>query len=424
MVLTESIMRRLIKEALEEISIDDKYNLERSKTKWNEDDYKKICLSDPTYNSNKGIVGKYSNWLLRNLQSVDQLEQLYEPLEWYAQAMKRGILQRNNIPTDINVFKTIEDFVEKINDCINANDSDMSQTEYNNRKKLEGQFEILGKNNFYEVIVPNTFEAERYFGSGTKWCTVASEDHFNQYNNKGTLYLFYPKNCDEKYKFQFFLEENMLANYMNETFPDPISCFCSVLGDEEEIMYALISLVKSVFGNYFKDLRYVNLSKIPQALKTKKPEDVFDAVYQEMDGVRIVKLLNKYNFINEKNKLISPNNWFFGVENFCDGTAIVSTNTTKKDKNILNKKGKLLSKFTYHEITRIKLGDNNVFIARIYKSFFLLKDNGRDFNKQAFFSILKVTDNYLIVADEKYFYKINSEGEIVLKYEKSKIPNI
>ena len=102
-IISESIKRQL----LNEISIRDKYQKEQGRTKWSADEFQLICQSDPTYNRDKDIVGKYTNWLLNKLNSIEQLQQVRIPLEWYADGMKRGILQRNGVPTDINKFKTI-----------------------------------------------------------------------------------------------------------------------------------------------------------------------------------------------------------------------------------------------------------------------------------------------------------------------------
>ena len=315
-IISESIKKQL----LNEISIRDKYKKEQGRTKWNADDFQLICQSDPTYNMDKDIVGKYTNWLLNKLNSIEQLQQVRIPLEWYADGMKRGILQRIGVPTDINKFKTINEFIETMNSVMHGdNNNQMSQSEYNNRKKLDGQFEIVGENADYEVIVPKTFVAERYFGSGTEWCTVANELYFDFYIKKGNLYIFYPKNGDKKLKMQFHIESNSYATYDDKVYDTPSKCVRMLYSGNEDKINTTLALCQKVFKDKISEALMINVTfdKV-QALLDKgyEPDDIFDYVEYFINGYKVVRLNDKFNWISKDNRLVSHEKWFDSVYNF------------------------------------------------------------------------------------------------------------
>lgn len=179
-LLTEAVFKK-VRIRLNEITIQQKYEKEKERTKWDGREFDMICKADPTYNQTNGNVGKYTNWLLSRLESIEDLAQVKTPLEWFADGVKRGIMNRYGIPTDINKFRSVQEFVDAMKGLMSTDDNKMSQSEYNNRSKLKGQYEVVGSNEYYDVIRPFTFEAERYFGGGTEWCTVGNEDYFDDY---------------------------------------------------------------------------------------------------------------------------------------------------------------------------------------------------------------------------------------------------
>ena len=178
--LTESelytLLNESVKSILNEISIKDKYEKETQtgKNRHPYDLFTKLCSLDPTTTENK--VGKYSNWILQKYNPDTNLNVLRRCMEWYADGIKRNILQRYGVSIDINSFKSYDELISTMEGVMKSDDSDMSASEHNNRQKLEGQFKVLGSTSTYSVVQPLTFEAERYFGSGTEWCTVANED--------------------------------------------------------------------------------------------------------------------------------------------------------------------------------------------------------------------------------------------------------
>ena len=199
--LMESIDPTYRNRLINEISIPDKYNKEKEKNNYigkgiDFDTFENLCNIDPTTKQNK--VGKYCNWLIAKYNPGSDFNELKRCIEWFADGVKRNILSRYGIPSDINSFKTYEELIETMNSLNNNDDLDISSSEYNNRNKLEGQFKVLGSTRFYDIIAPKTFESERYFGSNTDWCTVANNDYFSSYMKRGQLYIIYPKNGESK----------------------------------------------------------------------------------------------------------------------------------------------------------------------------------------------------------------------------------
>ena len=153
---------------LTEISIQDKYQIEKQngKTKLQPDLFQQLCQLDPTTKNN--IVGKYSNWILAKYNPNTDLNVLRIALEWYAKGAKSGILKGLGISTDINTFKSYDKLISTIEGKRHSDNAQLSNSEHNNRQKFKGQFKILGSTSKFDIITCNTWEAERYFGSRTK----------------------------------------------------------------------------------------------------------------------------------------------------------------------------------------------------------------------------------------------------------------
>ena len=354
MSIDENILSNIIKEniskyIINEISIIDKYNKEKEKNNYinkgiDFDTFEELCNIDPTTKPNK--VGKYCNWLIAKYNPNTNFNELKRCLEWFADGVKRNILSRYNIPSDINSFKTYEELINTMNNLNDNNDDlDISSSEYNNRNKLEGQFEVLGSTSFYDIIVPKTFDAERYFGSNTEWCTVANKNYFLDYMEQGQLYILYPKNGDSEYKMQFHFESVSFADKYDNVLGDPIDCIKSVIEDKN-IYNELISLCKKVFAKNVKYMKYFStfeevLESILIELENgTNPRNLFDKVDDFREGYAIVCLKGKWNWINTEGELLNPNQWFDYVFNFQEGYAVVEIRG--KGWNYINTDGNFL----------------------------------------------------------------------------------
>lgn len=224
-----------------------------------------------------------------------------------------------------------------------SDDNDMSASEYNNRQKLEGQFKVLGSTSTYSVVQPLTFEAERYFGSGTEWCTVANKDYFDRYTERGSLFIIYPKDGDKKRKMQFHFESESFADYEDEVYEEPLECMKDVVHDDNELS-ELTKLCKNIWkdkANYFMTFEEYLTIAIQRLSDGESPYDIFDYVGSFREGFALVVLRGKYNFINQKGDILSPNQWFDNAYSFHEGFARVYLHG--KGYNFINQKGDILS---------------------------------------------------------------------------------
>ena len=330
--LTESelytLLNESVKSILNEISIKDKYQKETQtgKNRHPYDLFAQLCFLDPTTTENK--VGKYSNWLLQKYNPDTNLNVLRICMEWYADGIKRNILQRYGVSTDINSFKSYDELISAMEGVMKSDDSDMSASEHNNRQKLEGQFKVLGSTSTYSVVQPLTFEAERYFGSGTEWCTVANKNYFEEYTDQGSLFILYPKDGNKEGKMQFHFESDSFADYEDNVYEEPLECMEDVVYDENELS-ELTKLCANIWKNkarYFMTFEEYLPIVIQRLSDGENPKDVFDEAYSFREGFALVELRGKCNFINQKGDIAFPNQWFDEAYSFSEGFAVVKLN--------------------------------------------------------------------------------------------------
>ena len=334
---------------LNEITIKDKWEKESNKWsgKLDAETFEYLCELDPTTNPNK--VGRYANWILAKYNPNADFDRLKVCLEWYADGIKRGVINRLGINNDINVYKSYDEFIAAMNEVMRSDDSTMSNSEYNNRQKLEGQFDILGSNSMFDIIACKTFAAERYFGSGTEWCTVANERYFNSYMKDGQLYIIYPKNGNEELKLQFHFESESFADKNDNVYYEPYECIVYTIKDEK-IQSELIELCKKIFTEYQSKFMSFDeaLKHLPEFLeKGYSLNDIFNEVGNFKEDVAIVELQGKFNFINKKREIVF-NTWFDDAYSFFNGVALVYL--SEYGWNLIDRNGKPIFKQWYDSI--------------------------------------------------------------------------
>lgn len=208
--ITESQMFDLI---LEAATIQDIYQKYYSNIP--EDIFQEIISADPTYNPQKPQkMGKYGKWLL-NLYKQNKLkdEDLYKAtdylsyfVKYYNRIENKDINKISDLPSLFNVirpFKEAED-----------NGEEMATSKSDEIRKIKEDAEKFYEDDTWLVIVPHSQEASCYYGKNTQWCTAATDSYnmFNQYYNKGLLYININKKTNKKYQFHF--ETN---SFMDET---------------------------------------------------------------------------------------------------------------------------------------------------------------------------------------------------------------
>lgn len=410
--LIETILKSIGDNSLlNEITIHDKYTIEKENGKTNLDyhTYMVICQLDPTVRSHY-YAGKYCNWLLkkfdvRKIGDNEYKRRIRVALEQYNDGVKRGILKRHGISNDIGSFKSVEDLVSTMSNVMGGG-IQMSQSASNHMDKLKGQYEIVGESENWMIVWPKTFEAERYFGSGTEWCTVANEEYFNSYTKRGDLYITVPKNMNNKLKMQFHFKTNSFADFEDNVYDNPKVCIFNVLGDGKE--FDEVCEMWSKRSMLFDELyQFVKISDVEGLLESgKDPSDIFDGVGYSYNGVRKVILHHKYNLIDDKNRLLLPNMWFDWCSEFSGGFAIVSLgnkfNFIDTDGNVLSDKWFDGCGDFQEGLAVVVLGANQNFITM----------DGRMLSKQWFDWCGGFKEGFAKVQLGGKLYKIDKDGKL------------
>lgn len=105
---------------------------------------------------------------------------------------------------DIMRFKTLGELNAALQEYPSI---DLLQDESNQKSAERGNAETVFDDDTVRVIQLKDETAARYYGRNTKWCTAAdnSQNMFNAYNQKGTMYVLLPKKSQhvgEKYQYQ------------------------------------------------------------------------------------------------------------------------------------------------------------------------------------------------------------------------------
>ena len=137
----------------------------------------------------KWIITKYFNNQIRYFEDIRS--KAIPSLLTYYKLKKQKKLAPNE--TDINQIKSLNDLMNIVDKYKEEDISSKSEK----KSELEQKFienkeaTILYNDNEMKVIIPHTERASCYFGVNTHWCTAAtkSENAFDEYNEKGTIYI-------------------------------------------------------------------------------------------------------------------------------------------------------------------------------------------------------------------------------------------
>jgi hypothetical protein len=155
---------------------------------------------DPTANK------MYMLWIIRQYFNkqfrLEDMSRIGEVIAAYHQAKPRLPVEQK----DINrmTFYQLEDLVDSWSS--ETSNSTAASGKYSDVKDLE----ILYDGPLGLLAIPKTQAASCEIGSGTKWCTSATNDNgFENYNNKGPLYVWIEYPGGLKYQFHFETPEFM-----------------------------------------------------------------------------------------------------------------------------------------------------------------------------------------------------------------------
>ena len=146
-------------------------------------------------------VNKLSKEVLDEIIAKNRWEWLLSdssPIGRTLQGIYKSPKDINQYKGDWNVFKIITDFINQ----------KLSKTEI---KKLDAN--ILYSSDDILIMIPKSYKASCYYGSGTKWCTTNkdSDNYYKRYTETGTLIYYINKKENQSndwYKAAFFIDKS------------------------------------------------------------------------------------------------------------------------------------------------------------------------------------------------------------------------
>jgi len=179
------------------------------------------------------------------------------------------VVNPKNFNTDLNiVVKLLEKFstVSQNLSLKDINQYDKISTlkkvldDYDNRIRREiktvDDADVVYEDDEMTVVSPKTHKSSCYFGSGTKWCTAASDSgHYDRYNQDGKLFYFVSKTkptSDPTYKVALLKKFDGTETYYNA--PDDSFRTGWIFGTEklEKILSRINSYISTTFADQLK----------------------------------------------------------------------------------------------------------------------------------------------------------------------------
>jgi hypothetical protein len=186
----------------------------------------RIEQADPSGNK------KYTQWMARQFaisQGIAKLEDIESTLADYVSKFDK-LNRRKQLEApfnDINRYKSITDFMDKMDEYDDPIDN-----------KSSGTAETVHDGESVKVVIPKDQAAACAYGRQTRWCTAATQgtNYFEQYNRQGPMYILLPKQPTrqgEKYQLHFpseqFMDEDddpvSLVMLLEKRFPELLEFF-------------------------------------------------------------------------------------------------------------------------------------------------------------------------------------------------------
>ena len=179
------------------------------------------------------------------------------------------VVNPRNFNADLNiVVKLLEKFstvsqnlsLKDINQYDKISTLKKALDDYDNRIRREiktvDDADVIYEDNEMIVVSPKTHKSSCYFGSGTKWCTTASDSgHYDRYNEDGKLFYFISKTkptSDPTYKVALLKKFDGSETYYNA--PDDSFRTGWIFGTEklEKILSRINSYISTTFADQLK----------------------------------------------------------------------------------------------------------------------------------------------------------------------------
>jgi len=216
-----------------------------------EDVFTKIVSADiVTSNLERDKLGGYAKWLLKIYAMGNlKLEDLYKAKEYiptFHKLSKSNKLQQK----DINLYKKLSDMYVAIKPYLEGGEATSKGDEIR-KIKHEGADKLYEDAKFIFLHI-KTWEAAKYYGKNTEWCTASNDDrsYFDHYNSEGELYIIIDKTQNRKY--QFYFEDEEIGQFMDENDSEVSQPILSNIGATE----GLKNFLKEFNPQYYLELQF------------------------------------------------------------------------------------------------------------------------------------------------------------------------
>ena len=164
---------------------------------------------DPTANK------QYVQWMIRRyvdggIQRWEDLDKAGDWLGVLERLKASGYFRRHPEAiqsADIGRYKTLSelgDFITslKSDDMVSANEQ---QSAIERQMIEDGEVDIKLNTATCKVLIPKTYEASKWFGKNTQWCTAMQKtsQYFDQYSSQGPLYIVLEKATNRRWQLHF-----------------------------------------------------------------------------------------------------------------------------------------------------------------------------------------------------------------------------
>jgi hypothetical protein len=179
------------------------------------------------------------------------------------------VVNSRNFNADLNIVVKLLEKFSTISQNLNLKDINQYDKistlkkeldDYDNRIRREiktvDDADVVYEDNEMTVVSPKTHKSSCYFGSGTKWCTAASDSgHYDRYNQDGKLFYFVSKTkptSDPTYKVALLKKFDGTETYYNA--PDDSFRTGWIFGTEklEKILSRINSYISTTFADQLK----------------------------------------------------------------------------------------------------------------------------------------------------------------------------
>ncbi len=297
----------------------------------------------------------------------------------------------------------------------------VSKSDLEQSRNASNARQLTVNNDYTTVPIDSPEEASKY-GKYTSWCVTHDKNMYNSYTNNGSGRFYFclrkgfenePKVEGDGCPLDSYGLSMIAVSVTMEGEVNTITCrWNHDNGGNDNVMN--IEQLEDVIGrNFYQTFKpytreelhakgVILLDEVQDLLDSgKNPEEIFDYYGNFNEGLAMVRLNGKYNFINIEGRLSSQ--WFDWCGDFNEGFARVKLNDKT---NFINRENKLLSSQWFdlsgdfrEGFARVKLNDKTNFINREGRLLSSQWFNGcGDFNEG--FARIRLNDKYNFINGE------------------------